>query len=489
MRQPQTNQTQIAGNNLLSPTGCLIPSFAGGADCFLYSHQKEAIAIDKNLAIWHSCGLGKTRTALEIFKKYKQKDTSLKLIVVCPLSLIYSAWRDDVIKFTDFTFANYKNLKEYDPIPDIIAINYESLISKKYLPKITEAIKNINFMCVLDESQKLRNHKSIISKTMMDLSGYFKHRIILSGSPMPNSEMEIYTQISFLDKSILPKSFYEFRNIYFQFERNGKTITGQTYSRQALRELLMRGWKYTITPTNREKLMKQIAPICHWVKKEDVLPNLPEQVFEIRDVFLSDGELSCYKNMRRDLIAEIAGKEIVAQVAIAKIQKLRQATRGFMYDESGNSHEIGQSKFNILLEILEELGNQQVIIVCQYRHEIKKIEEYLKDKCVTLYSETDDKDLAIKKFKTNEAKYLVCHPLSGGKGLTLINSNAMVFYSLDYSWESNYQMRERIHRIGTKNSCLYIYLLASGTIDVEIFKAIEKKQTLQNIIYNIVNSK
>jgi|SRR3990167_714858 len=488
MRQPQTNQTQIAGNNLLSPTGCLIPSFAGGADCFLYSHQKEAIlTCQKNIALFHDCGLGKTRTALEIFTKHRKTNPLLKMLVVCPLSLIYSAWRDDVLKFTDFTFANYKNLKEYDPTPDIIAINYESLISKKYLKRIETQLKEWPFLMVIDEASRMKSNKSITTKTLLDLAIYPKYKIVMSGTPCPNSELELWGQISFLDDTILPRNFYAFRNLYFQFERNGKTISGHTYSRQALRELLMRGWKYTITPANREKLMKQIAPICHWVRKEDAL-DLPEKIDEVREVTLSSEEARSYKEMRTQLITEIGNSEIVAQVALAKIMKLRQITSGFAYDPDGAVCKIAErsSKIRELESVLEELGQKQVIIWVQFKEEVEQIKNLLEEKSVTLYSGTYDREDSIKLFKNGSVQYLIAHPLSAAHGLTFEKCDTQIFYSLDYSYEHYEQARNRIHRIGQKNRCLYIHLIAKGTIDEVLLNVLRKKQNLQEALIKIL---
>src|SRR3989304_7304972 len=100
-------------------------------DKSLYTHQREAIDFakknDGNCALFHDPGLGKTRTCLEGFKQYRLINPDLRLLVVCPLSLVNSAWGEDIKRFTEFTYAPFKEMT--GPVPDIVVINYEALIS------------------------------------------------------------------------------------------------------------------------------------------------------------------------------------------------------------------------------------------------------------------------------------------------------------------------------------------------------------------------
>ena len=133
----------------------------------LFKHQQEgidfAIKTDSKCALFHDPGLGKTRTTLETYAHLKASNPDLKLLIICPMSLINSAWGEDNKKFTKFSFLPLRKVKK--DLPDIVAINYESLISKKILPIIRNMIIKNPFMCVLDESSRLKNNKSITTKT------------------------------------------------------------------------------------------------------------------------------------------------------------------------------------------------------------------------------------------------------------------------------------------------------------------------------------
>lgn len=464
----------------------------------LYRHQSEAVDFAlKNsgkCALFHDPGLGKTRTCLEIFGRYKAVNPNLRLLVVCPLSLVNSAWGEDIKRFTSFSYAPFKELK--DKLPDIVVINYEALISKRYLPQVVRLVSQHPFMCVLDESSRLKSNKSITTKTLLKLAEYFRYRIIASGTPMPNSELELWGQVNFIQPWLLNPSFYAFRNTYFHLERNGRVmhVNGEYISRDEMRRFLSTGWKYMITPEKRSQLMTVIKPFAHWVKKEEAL-DLPEKIDEIREVILNAKEQKAYDEMEEYLITEIEGTEITAQVALAKLMKLRQATSGFFYSSTGEAVEIGNStKLKELEEILEELGHQPVIIWVQFHHEVRVIEKmiaekYGADQVATLYAETKDKDDSINRFKNNQVRYLIAHPKSAGHGLTFVNCSAMVFYSLDYSYETHTQARDRIHRIGQNKSCLYIYIVAQDTIDEELLKVLNRKQSLQEAVYALVRDK
>ena len=157
--------------------------------------------------------------------------------------------------------------------------------------------------------------------------------------------------------------------------------------------------------------------------------------------------------------------------------------------------EIGHAtKLKELEEILEDLGPQPVIIWVQFHHEVRVIEKMLSEKygadqVATLYSETKDKEDSITRFKNNQVRYLIAHPKSAGHGLTFVNCSVMVFYSLDYSYESHAQARDRVHRIGQKKSCLYLYIVARDTIDEELMKVLQRKKGLQEAVYALVRNK
>lgn len=452
----------------------------------LYQHQKEAVdfALHRNAkcALFMDCGTGKTLTALTIFQKLKTK-----LLVVAPLSLLNAAWGHDIEKFTSFT---YLNLHKKD-IPqvwneDIWLINYEALIGKRF-KDIHSMLYKYPVTLIVDESSRAKNHKSKTTKALITLRDHAKHRIVMSATPAPNGLYEYWGQMEFIQRNTLHANFFAFRNTYFHLQRGKQIQTqGSFVSRQTMRELLKTGWKYEITEAKKQALMRRIEPLIFYRKKEDCL-DLPDTIDEIREVELSLQQRQIYNDMFKYLITEIKGKAVTAQAALTKLIKLREIVSGFAYDEHGNILEIKHSaKIDELLAVLEEIGKKQVIIWCQFRWEVEKLQALLGEAAVTLYSQTKDKDLSISEFKTGNARYLIAHPQSAGHGLTFTNCSYQVFYSLSYSHELYYQSKARIHRLGQANKCTYIHLIAKNTIDENILSVLKRKGNADEIVYEVL---
>lgn len=463
----------------------------------LYKHQSDAVDFaikgGGNVFLWHDPGCGKTRTSLEIYSRLLVGNPHLRMLVVCPLSLINAAWGEDTKKFTSFRYAKYG---EHSPAHHIVGINFESLIQAKRFKEVEKMLQTGPWMLVVDESSRMKNPKAQTTKCLLRLAIFAKHRVVASGTPCPNNETELWAQAKFVDGKSFSDSFFAFRNAYFYLGRNGAKqwmpVQGAKMSRMVMQKLFQQGWKYEISPENRVKMMDRLKPFTHRVKKEEAL-DLPEKIDEIRQVTLGPAERKAYLEMKRHLVAEIEVKGktelITAEVALAKLMKLRQATAGFMYNEAHEAIKIGNSKLNELEDALEELGSQQVIIWVQFHHEIDVISEMLTKKgrsFVTLYADTEDKDASIKAFQNNTAQYLICHPRSAGHGLTFVNCSTAVFLSVDYSYEAHAQARDRIHRIGQKNNCLYVYILAKDTIDEAVMNILSKKQSLQDVVHEIM---
>lgn len=462
----------------------------------LFDHQERAVdfILKKHGigALYMDMGTGKTRTALEAFSRLRETNPGLKMIVIAPLSLLEAAWGEDIQKFTDFTYYNaHDNLVPDYLKDDILLINFEGVIQKKN-SHITKHLLN-NFL-VIDESSKLKSHNSKTTKTILSFKNLPKYKVIMSGTPAPNSPLEYWAQMEFLQDWTLHKSFFAFRNSYFHLQRGSQTMQiqpGQLVSRQLMREIMTKGWKYEITPINFKKMMDRINPLIFWAKKEECL-TLPEQVDEIRFVELSADQKRIYKEMKNNLITEIKNTPITAQVALAKLMKLREITSGFAIDPIGHEIEIGGSpKLDELEEVIEEAGNQQQIIWACFKWDINKICSMLQDSfgegCYrTLYSVTKDHQASINEFKGGEARFLVANPHSAAHGLTFVNCSLETFFSLDYSYEYYEQAKARIHRAGQTKSCTYVHLVAKDTIDEEIMKCLKGKSDINQIAYEMM---
>ena len=453
-----------------------------------YAHQIEAIRRGRegSLALFHEPGCGKTFSALQLIRHHKLYSMGgFKALVVCPLSIIESAWIEDCRKFTPELKAvslhcrkPEERLARLNGDADIHVINfegfrglYDALVAQRY------------HVLVVDESSKMKNPQSETAKALLTFAGIkagrtkykgdwtVPYRYVLSGTPAPNSLEEYWTQITFIaPRQAFPSSFYAFRGKFFEVG-TGYAPGGRRFKKWTFREYM------------RQEFMDAMKPFAHIVRKADAV-DLPEQIHEIRTVYLDHKEQAAYNAMRESMRIEYADKSAIALNAIGTIMKLRQITSGFAYCMDGvgetGTIQIGKSKLAELKELLEELGAEQVIVWCNFQDEVEQLTAELK--CPALWSGTKDRDEVIEGFKAGRYQYLVANPQTAGHGLTFTNCRYAVYYSLNYSYELWKQSMDRIHRIGQHWPCTYYYLIAADTIDKVIYDVLHSKRDLSDAV-------
>jgi SNF2 family DNA or RNA helicase len=426
----------------------------------LFDHQKKAVVIASmfdSYALFMEMGTGKTLSAIRMIL-YKMVPT----MIVAPLSILESVWMNEIDKWQQVFNKSAKlkvvnlwnNLKEFNGNYNIYVINYEQF------KKLKDVQAKIKFL-IIDESSKLKNHTSGISKAILEYRDKIKYRLILSGKPAPNNLLEYWAQMSFINSELLDSNYYAFRNKYFYSTGYG-------------------GYIYTPFAEAREKIMFQISKQAFFIKKEECL-DLPDKTFNIRTIIMDEIQRKKYNEMKNDNIMEFKSHTTLGANELAKIMKLRQITAGFTITTDGMPLQLSGSKIEELLNVLDEIEeSRQVIIWVQFHFEIEMIKEVLKENYVTLYGDMKqkEKEEAINQFKARGVKYLIAHPASGGMGLNFTNCSYMIWFSLSYSLEQYAQACDRIHRIGQMNKCTYIHLLAKDSIDEVIYKALLKKQRI-----------
>ena len=457
----------------------------------LFKHQKEGfrLAMAGNRAFFWECGTGKSCMGLTLIRWHKLKGRGPAL-VVCPLSIIESAWIEDCKKFTpDISIVSLWSCKPSERRSrlnekyDIYVANYETF--KSLYEQIV--IKGFEVI-IVDESSKMKDPRSQITKALMSLAGFgplyktrknpycrkepIRWRYVLSGTPAPNDESEYHQQIKFISgtgNKCFDDNFYSFRGRYFRKIPLG--LTGQN--------------RYEFYKHMRDEFMDAMKPVAHVVRKVDAL-DLPQQFHEIRKVYLSPREQNAYEILKTELLLEYAGQTVLARTALTELMKLRQLTSGFAYTDTGIIA-TGQSKLKELKALLEEIGNHQVIIWGNFKFEIKQL---LKELPLSrgLWSETADRDKTIADFKAEKFQYLIANPQSAGHGLTFVNCRYAAYFSLNYSYELFKQSQDRIHRYGQRYNTTYFYLLADKTIDEVIYKAVQKKEDLSSAILEFLRT-
>ena len=425
---------------------------------FLRKYQKDIVNKALNhegYGIFMDTGTGKTVCALEIAKHLG------KTLVLCPLSVIETAWIDDCHKFyPDLKIVNCwgKNRKQrykaLETNSDVYVMNYESFKILK------NEIAKMNFECmIVDESSAMKNMTAQITSEILSMIDIIPRRYVLSGTPNPNSNLELFPQIKFVLPDLFGSSFYGWQATYFHQDMTDPH-------------------KWYQTQEDKERLFSRLSEGSVFLKKEECI-DLPPKIFQIREYTMCKKQEEYYMDMVnniRDNINQWSKFEFTA-----KLMKLREILSGFIINKDGTISEFKSNKTEVLKQAIEEIGDKPIIVWCQFQYEIETLAKEFDG--VALTSKTKDRNQIIRDFKDGKIHLLFTHPKLLGKGLTFTNCTYNIYYSVSFSYEEFAQSQDRIHRIGQDNRCTYIILQAKNTIDETIYKCLRRKKNVVDELY------
>lgn len=433
---------------------------------FLRDYQKDIINEALNAGcygIFADTGTGKTLMGLEIASHFN------KTLILCPLSVIETAWVDDCNKFYPKKkivncWSNSRNgrINSLNEEADFYVMNYESYKILK------NEIRTHKFDCmIIDESSCMKNMGSQITSMILEMTSVIPHRFVLSGCPTPNHNSEIFPQMKFVNNEIFGNNYYGFLARYFHQDMANPHVWFQT-------------------DEDKERYNLRLSEQSIFLKKEDCV-DLPDKIFQVRRFNLSNEQRKYYDEMINDIQSHI--NEWSKFEFTAKLMKLREITSGFVYpkEKGADVIKIQSNKINALAETLNEIGDKQVIIWCQFQYEIESLAKQFDG--VGLTSKTKNRDNIIRDFRDGKIKYLFTHPQLLGKGVTFVNCTYNIYYSLSFSYEEFKQSQDRIHRIGQTNKCTYIILQANDTIDEKIYGCLQRKKSAVDELYNEIGFK
>lgn len=446
---------------------------------FLWKHQQlgvELAEVNDRYCFFYDTRTGKTRMSYQIIVNAIRAGAK-RAVVICPSAIIKS-WKDDAKMFPMLKVAAYYG-DAADKYQAIRTPCHVMLWSMEIAANSLELLKAAKFdLCFLDESSKLKNYKSIISKAMLDLSLFIPRWYCLSATPAPNNESEYYTQVKCVDKYAFSDAVGKFEARYFNDMSRSKMYK-----------------KLVLRPEMEETFTQVVESYAIYVD-QSVMPTAGKKWFKV-NFELVDELKEIYDSMRQDMCAEVACCTITADMAAAMRAKLNQITSGFIMDtdaikdnkvcrllgevETGlEVYKLSNYRLLELAKLLQKLGDVKVVIWANYHAEFEMIEEllgsrarYIKGGCGIR-----DKEAAVELFKNGSLQYLVCHPLSIGMGVNLTEAHDVIYYSITDSWEALKQSSERVagHISVQPNECHYYVLQATGTVDEMIFDNVSSKR-------------
>lgn len=328
-------------------------------------------------------------------------------------------------------------------------------------------------MLVIDESSSFKNHKSQRFKALRNVQPSFNRVVLLTGTPAPNSLMDLWSQIYLLDRG----------------KRLGKFIT--TYRQEFFREGRKNGhivYNYDVLQDGEQRIYDKISDICMSMKAADYL-DLPGRKDNFIDIYFPPALKQKYDDFEKEQVLEILeGEEegeISAVNAAALSNKLLQFANGAIYDEERQIHEVHDLKIKEVLELMENSQGKPVLIAWTYRHDLYRLQKALKKyKPRQLKKESD-----IEEWNRGEIRVLLMHPASGGHGLNLQSGgNIIIWFGQTWSLELYQQFNARLDRQGQTEVTIIHHLISKGTLDEKVIAAQQRKEKKQNGLMEAVKA-
>lgn len=427
-------------------------------------------------------GCGKTLTTIAVAGALYNLGKIDRVLVVAPTS-VCSVWPHDLNQFATFPWEarvllgdKKKRLKALNELENwpfkalrIAVINYEST-HREGIFEALAAYKPDLIVC--DESQRIKNPSAAQSKALHKLGDAAPFRMILSGTPVQNNAVDLYSQYRFLDPAVYGANFYAFKNRY--------CIMGGYGQHQIV------GYR------NMDELVEKEHSVAYRVTKEECL-DLPQQTFINRYVQFTDAEQAIYEQLRKSSFLELeTGENVTATTILTMYLRLMQLTGGFLTaDESTRPKQVNTAKLDALADIVDDYvvdAGKKLVIFARFRAEIAAIENLLRLRKIqygSIYGDVlmEERGKIVEDFQTNpDTKVFVAQIQTAGLGITLHAASTAVFYSYDYNYANYAQALSRIHRIGQRLPVTYIHLVVDGSIDEKILAALENKEDMAKTV-------
>lgn len=446
-------------------------------------HQYQEYAtqriLDTNyIALLLEMGLGKTvstLTAIDLLLNDYYDAT--KVLVIAPLRVADDTWARETAKWDHLRHLRISKVlgsaterrRALKADADIYVINRENC---EWL--VTELGTSWDFdTVVIDELSSFKNPQAKRFRALRRVRPLMRRVIGLTGTPAPNSLMDLWPQIYLLD----------------QGQRLGKTITGyreQYFTPGARSGHVVYEWKEKQEAERR--IYEAISDIAVSMKSEDWL-ELPERIDRAIPIKLDQKSRELYRKLERDLLIPYQDADVVAMTAAVLSNKLLQMASGAVYDEERGVKYIHDGKLDALEDIIEAANGKPVMVFYNFKHSLSRIQERFPQAKILRKGKEGNQDIA--DWNSDKTPLLLLHPKSAGHGLNLQESSCQTVVWFDQIWslEEDQQANARVHRQGQTRRIVVMRLVAEGTMDEDAVEALARKAAGQDALMDAVKAR
>lgn len=337
--------------------------------------------------------------------------------------------------------------------PVVLVNNYESARQTLF----TDWMLDQQWDCgLLDEAHRVKDPSGVTGKMVWKLGRRCGHKIALSGTPMPNSILDIFSQYRFLDPGVFGDSFYSFKKRY-----------------------TTEGYFHEVKDYIHQDEFRQLFETLAYSVSSDVL-DLPTINTSFRSFELSPAAMKAYGQLRDELATEIGSSLVTASNVLVRSTRLRQLTSGFYTDE--NTEKLcwldDQAKARALEDAISDMPRQPIVVAASYTAELDQIARVAGNLGLRYGELSGRRNDLVDGCYPEGVELFGLNIKAGGVGVDLTRAAVMICYSMSWAPGDLDQLLARIHRPGQSRPCYVMHLVASGTIDEQVYSAIENKQDL-----------
>jgi len=413
-----------------------------------FVHQKstaEFLISNRKAFCFNEQGTGKTASVIWAVDYLMHIGLVRRVLVICPLSIMKSAWQGDLFKFAihrtvAVAYGNARKRKEIiNAGAEFVIINFDGVGIVK------DEIINGGFdLIVVDEASAYKNAQTSRWKDLRDLTKVIKGLWMLTGTPAAQSPADAFGLAKLVNPKGVPQFFTHFKDMVM-------TKVSQ--------------YRYIPKPNAKLVVHKALQPAIRFEKRQCI--DLPPLTFLERDAPLTPQQSGFYKLLKKEMMIEAAGEEISAVNAATQINKLLQISCGSIYTDTGEVVDFDVSnRLNVVQEIVDECSNK-VLIFVPFTHSIALLEKHLTKNGVTceiingsvsVNKRTD----VVQRFQSQEnPKVLIIQPQAASHGLTLTAADTIIWYAPCTSVETYLQANARIDRPGQVNPMTIVHIRGS----------------------------
>lgn len=438
-----------------------------------HNYQKAAFRwiINKpRCALLLDMGLGKTVTTLTALDYLIYMDLEINnALVIAPKRVVTDTWAKECKK--------WDHLSKLRVVPIVgkpekreEALKKDAdvyLISRDNIKWLVEYLgKRWKFdALIIDELSSFKSPGTNRFKALRKVAHRCSRVVGLTGTPAPNGYTDLWSQLYLIDGGErLGHTLKDFRRTYCNAYHKDKITI------------------YSVNRAHQREIDDKIKDICISMTAKDYL-TLPPAMYITKTVTLCDKAKKVYKEMLENAVLELEDKDIIGVTAAAVLNKLLQISNGAIYDDDGNVLEIHADKLEALEQIVEESQGEPILLFYSFKFDaerIKKRFDYARD--LSTSKDIDD-------WNAGKIKLLLAHPASCGHGLNLqAGGHIIVWFGPTWSLELYQQANARLNRQGQTKPVMIYHLIAEGTADERVMKALDEKSTTQSALIECVKA-